>query len=159
MPIRWDAQEAITTLLSAEITPANGYTFDLSVSGAITNGTQTMSQRQSEMLGEVQMQVNEGREDHTMLEISPDTKREATFEIVLSCLLLGGRTADSIRKRANLFLGDLNKGIHKHTTLGGIVRRIHVARVDEPEYDASEDRAHLVVRVACVYFYTAGTDV
>lgn len=159
MSIRWDAQTTLATHLATEVTPGNGYTVDLSIAGSVSNDISPIFERQTAMLGDAHVQIEEGREDHIQLELSPDTLREATFEIVLSCLVRGQATSASLRERANQFLADINLGLHKNPTLGGVVRRIHVARVDEPAYQPDEELAHMVIRLACVYFYTAGTDI
>jgi len=157
--IRYDMQTALVTMLQTEITTANGYTHDLSALGDITNGTESVDQRMSSMQGDIQIQIEEGREDHTMPEISPDTLREVSLEIILDCLVRGEATNDPWRKRWNDLLADLNKGLHQDQTVGSTVLRARVARVDEPSYDPEKRVASVFVRLLVEYIYTAGTTI
>jgi hypothetical protein len=158
--IRYDVQTSLVTVLQAEITTGNGYTHDLSALGDITNFTESYDQRVSSMQGDVQIQIEEGREEHTMPEISPDTLREVAFEVILDCLIRGQATNDPTwRKRLNDLVADLNKGLHKDQTVGGVVLRARVARVDAPTYDPENSRANVLIRLLVEYIYTAGTTI
>jgi len=157
--IRWDVQTSLVTVLQAEITTANGYTHDLSSLGDITNGVQSVEQRQTDMQGDVQVQIEEGLERHTMPEIAPDTLREVTLEILLDCLVRGDVTNDPWRKRLNDLVADLNKGLHQDQTVGSTVLRARVAQVDEPTYDPELRLAGVVIRLLVEYIYTAGTTI
>lgn len=156
--IRWDFQVALQTWLATEVTPGNGYTVDLSPGGAVTNGIATPEERLNRMTTNEQVQIEEGREEHTIMLASPDTQREANFETILSCLIRGNMDKGH-RQRVNEFLGDVNLAIHKNPSMTSTVRRVHVARVDPPIYHVDSRVAEVNVRCLAMYFYMAGTNI
>ncbi len=159
MSIRWDVQTALRTHMATEIIPANGYTFDLSPLGVVSNGIESPQKRQSTMQGDASVQIQEGREDFEMPNISPDTLRQSTFEIVLSCLVRGEATDTPLRQRVNDFLADIHLGIGKNPTVTGVVDRAWIARVDEPTYDPEKQLSGIVVRVLVQSNHLAGTTI
>jgi hypothetical protein len=159
MSIRWDFQTALVAALQAEITTGNGYEHDLSSQGDITNDVATLDQRRSSMPSDAQVQVEEGREDHTMPEVSPDTHRHAIFEVPLSCLVRGQTTTALWRKRLNDLVANISLALHKDQSVGGVVDRARVARVDEPTYDPDYGVAHVIVRLVVEYQYQAGVSI
>lgn len=159
MSFRWDYMVALKTHLATEITPANGYTHDLSGTDVVTNHVKSIEDRMSDPVGDVTVQIQEGREVHQRIEASPDTLTEVEFETLLSLLVRGDETDELARKRLNDLLADINLGLHKNPTVTSTVRRCRVAQVDEPVYDPNEGAAHVLVRLLAMYHYTAGTDI
>jgi len=155
----WLLQEAMVVHFQTEITPANGYTYDLSKPRAVTNEVLTIDQRIHRMAeGSAQVQIEEGNSLHELLEANPDTRRFAGQEIILSCLIKGGATDEPWRKRLNLLVGDVNIGLHQDQTVGSTVSRARVIAVDEPKYNPDNRWAHVFVRIAAEFQYTAGVE-
>lgn len=156
MSIRWDFQVALRNAIATEVTVLNGYTYNLSGPGAVTNDVYTIEQRAESMAGDVQVQIEEGREDHTFPEVAPDLLTYTIFEVLLDCIVRGKTQSSDWRKELNDLVADLNKGIHQDPSVGGTVRRCRVVRVDEPTYHPNNRVANVVMRLVVEYEYQAG---
>lgn len=152
---RWNALQGLVATLQG-ITTGNGYQHDLDGQGVVTAGVLTRSMR-LEDAPDVQLQVEEGQEDHVPLLTSPDTPREATLELKVDCMLRGQRDEDP-RQRLNKLLEDISLAVGQAPTLGGAVGRALLARVDEPAYHPAERVTFVTVRLVVDYHYTAGVD-
>lgn len=151
--VRWTAISNMVTRLRT-ITPAGGYTFDLSSAAAVDSGLEGREQR-LEGTTQVHVQVSEGDELHERQEISPGTLRTATLELKLD-LMLRGQTTTAMRQRLNQLLADVNKCVHSDPTLQAAVSRLWVAAVDEPHFSQEQRACWCLVHVAVEYHYLAG---
>jgi len=156
MSIRYDAQTALQAWLSTEVIPANGYTFDLSPLGVVTNDIQSPKQRAETMQDDASVQIEEADERVEMSEISPDTLRTSFFEIQLSCLIRGDATDDPPRMRMNQFIADVNKGVGKNPTLTGTVDRAWISFVSVPVYSPDGSLSEVGISLLVRYQYQAG---
>jgi len=154
--IRQDALDALVTILQG-ITPAAGFSFDLSPPGAVDQGVLTRSLR-VESTQSVHVQVQEGTEEHKAIFVSPDTEREVLLELVLDLMLRGSRD-EPPRQRLNRLIADVNKRVGQTPTLNNKVQRAHIARVAQPAYDPAGDVAFVAVHVVADYHYMAGTTI
>lgn len=152
---RWNALQGLVAVLQG-ITTGAGFQHDLDGQGIVTSGIATRDMR-LESANEIQLQVEEGQEDHIPLLTSPNTPRQATLELKID-ILLKGRSDEHARLRLNKMLEDISLAVGQSPTLGGTVQQAMLARIDEPEYHPAERLTFAVVRLVVDYHYTAGVD-
>lgn len=151
---RWGAIQGLVARLQA-ITIAGGYQHNLNGLEQVTSGVLSRSMRM-ENPHDLQLQVQEGQEEHGPLIVSPHNPRKATLELMVDCMLRGGRD-EAPRSRLNKLLEDINLAVGTDPTLGGAVQHARVARVDRPQYDPAGRISWVIVRLVVDYDYTAGT--
>lgn len=155
MSIRLTAIGGLVTRLSG-ITPANGYTYNLA--GMVDSGIQTRNMR-LENQGNVHVQVGEGVEGHQILYATPASERSATLELIVDAMIQGPDNTTPWRTRLNNLLAEIHLRIDEDPSLGGVINRAWIARVDEPSYDPNGRFAFIQIRVAVDYEYTAGVTI
>ena len=156
VPVRYLALEGLVNVLKT-VTPAGGYVYDLSATDVVEIGVDTIGMMLERSM-QVQVQVREGREDHTILYATPHAPRNADYQIVIFSLLKGDFDTPT-PKRLNQLLADINKVIGLNPTLQNTVHMSHLARVVEPVYDSDRRAAWASIELVTNYQYEAGVSI
>lgn len=151
--LRLQGIDAMVTTLRG-ITPGNGYTFDLSATGAVTKEIQTIDARKAVGL-RATVRVRDGAETYTWQ--TQLRYYSAEFMVALELVMTDVDGTEMV-DQLNVFLQDVHRRVNAVRDLGlqGAVD-VLVTAIDEPEYDLTNAAAAVLVRVQLRYDFQAGT--
>ena len=151
-------RQAILDGLVTAIQAANGvapYVYDLSGTDVVSQAVEPRDTRLH--FGVVSVRVQDSGEARELRELNTWTN-DALLDMRVSCLVKDNSN-DKLVKQLNMLLGDVTRAVGASPTLGGTCVNARIFSIDEPSYDAGEQKhGHAFVRVRASYTFDAAVE-
>lgn len=151
---RLDCINGLVAALQA-IDGTGNYTFDLSGSGVVSTGLDTVETRLAGV-AQATLRVQEGPEERAR---SFATSTQAVGRLILDVdAVLRDNAAAPLVEQLNDLLADVGRAVGADPTLGGTCRQARVAQIGAPSYDTRKRAGHVSVGVGVEYVFDEAAD-